>query len=473
MADAGRSIKRYTPAEHQGTLRRFSITKTVTRPAQEQPVVVLTGASGYIGRHLTAALLANGYRVRALVRTPATMASRAKQAKWAKQEGVAVRGYQLDEPPAAAAFAGAYAVVHAAFDASGALSDNAELEAAKRLLARADGCGARKFLFLSSIEARPGATSAYARRKHDIEQVVLANAGTVVRPGLVYGGDAGGLFATLDNVAKGAPLIPAFLPAPRVQPIHVDDLCAGIAKALADGQATGVYTLAQERSLTLTAFLRQLAWRRHRRLLPAVWLPAAGVRLLTNVAAALRVLPRRQTARLQGLFAMRTKAADDAETRCGELGVAPRPLAAGLRKGNGKFRDVLEEANALTRYVAGRRASPATLARYAKVVAAKRGGKALDLPVFCRAFPPAIRCIDPKRPGARRNPALSWRLDVALALCEVDVRLGPRFHLRANRSWFVALCELGAHAFVDLLLMPYSWAARRQRGAGAKNNRRA
>ena len=467
MADAGRSIKRYTPAEHQGTLRRFSITKTVTRPAQEQPVVVLTGANGYIGRHLTAALLANGYRVRALVRTPATMASRAKR------EGVAVRGYRLDEPPAAAAFAGAYAVVHAAFDANGALSDNAELEAAQRLLARADSCGARKFLFLSSIEARPGATSAYARRKHNIEQVVLANAGVVVRPGLVYGGDAGGLFATLDNVAKRSPLIPAFLPAPRVQPIHVDDLCAGIVNALADGQAPGVYTLAQKRSLTLTAFLRQLAWRRHRRLLPAVWLPAAGVRLLTNVAAALRVLPRRQSARLQGLFAMRTKAADDAGTRCRELGVAPRPLAAGLRKENGKFRDVLEEANALTRYVAGRRASPATLARYAKVVAAKRGGKALNLPVFCRAFPPAIRCIDPNRPGARRNPALSWRLDVALALCEVDVRLGPRFHLRANRSWFVALCELGAHAIVDLLLMPYSWAARRQRGAGAKNNRRA
>lgn len=465
MADAGRSIKRYTPAEHQGTPRRFSITKTVTRPAQEPPVVVLTGANGYIGRHLTAALLANGYRVRALVRTPATMASRAKR------EGVAVRSYQLDEPPAAAAFAGAYAVVHAAFDASGALSDNAELEAAKRLLARADGCGVRKFLFLSSIEARPGATSAYARRKHNIEQVVLANAGTVVRPGLVYGGDAGGLFATLDNVAKRAPLIPAFLPAPRVQPIHVDDLCAGIVNALADGQAPGVYTLAQKRSLTLTAFLRQLAWRRHRRLLPAMWLPAAGVRLLTNVAAALRVLPRRQSARLQGLFAMRTKTADDAETRCRELGVAPRPLAAGLR--TGKFRDVLEEANALTRYVAGRRASPATLARYAKVVAAKRGGKALNLPVCCRAFPPAIRCIDPNRPGARRNPALSWRLDVVLALCEVDVRLGPRFHLRANRSWFVALCELGAHAIVDLLLMPYSLATRRQRGAGAKNNRRA
>lgn len=458
MADAGRSIKRYTRCT--GTLRRPSITNSATALAKEKPVVVLTGASGYIGRHLTAALLAAGYRVRALVRTPAALA---------KRDGVAVFHYRLDQPPPASALAGAHAVVHSAFDASGALSDNAELEAAKDLLAGAGDAGARKFLFLSSIEARPGATSSYARRKHDIEQVVLANAGTVIRPGLVYGGDAGGLFATLDNVAKKAPLIPAFLPAPRVQPIHVADLCNAIVRVLADDHRHGVYTLAQTRSVTLTAFLRQLAWRRHRRLLPAVWVPVFGVRLLINVAALLGLPPRRHLARLQGLFSMRTKTADDAETRCDELGVAPRSLAAGLDKGKRRHRDVLEEANALTRYVAGRRASAATLARYVRVVAAKRNGKALDLPIFCRAFPSAIRCIDPNRLGARRNPALSWRLDVALALCEVDVRLGPCFHLRANRSWFAALCELAAQATVELLLMPLSLAMRWLPSVEARN----
>lgn len=401
-------------------------------------------------------MLAAGYQVRALVRKPAAMA---------KQEGVAAFRYLLEEEePLATAFPDACAVVHAAFDANGALSEDAELEAAKRLLARADACGARKFLFLSSIEARPGATSSYARRKHDIEQAVLANAGTVIRPGLVYGGDASGLFATLDNVAKNAPVVPAFLPAPRVQPIHVDDLCAGIVNALADSQATGTYTLAQTRSLTLTAFLRQLAWRRHRRLLAAVWLPAAAVRLLINAATVSRALPRRLAARLQGLFALRTNVADDAETHCRQLGVAPRPLAVGLRKGNKRFRDVLEEGAALTRYVAGRRTSAATLAHYAKAVAIKRGGKALGLPSLVLAFPAAIRCIDPNRLGARRNPALSWRLHAALVLCEADVRLGRAFHIRDHRGWFAALCELAAHAAIEILLAPFSLAMRWRSG---------
>ena len=396
-----------------------------------------------------------------MVRTPAALAPR---------EDVAAFPYRLEEPPTPAAFEDAAAIVHAAYDASGALSEGAvseeaELVAAKSLLAHARRGAGAKFVFLSSIEARPGGASAYARRKRAIERMVLAQEGVVVRPGLVYGGDAGGLFATLDKVAKRAPLIPAFLPAPRVQPIHVADLCRGICRWVSHGAVAGsrgaaVYTLAQSRSVTLTAFLRLLAWRRHRRLLPAVWLPTAGARLLVHAASALRLLPRSYGARLQGLFALHTKAADAAATDCARLGVEPRPLAKGLGRGNARHRDLLEEANALTRYVAGRRPSAATLTRYAKAVTAKRGGQALGLPLLCRAFPPAIRCIDPNQPGARRNPELSWRLDAALALCEVDVRLGPAFHARTAGGWFGAICELAAHTTLELLAAPFSLAIR-------------
>ena len=392
--------------------------------------------------------------MRALVRAPEAIT---------KHEDVVALHYRLEEPPAPAALEGAAAVVHAAFDASGALSEDAEVEAAKSLLACTRRCGG-KFLFLSSIEARPGAASRYARRKRKIEQLVLAQDGMVVRPGLVYGGDGGGLFATLDSVAKSTPLIPGFLPAPRVQPIHVADLCRGICRciagALAGNHGPGTYTLAQPRSVTLTAFLRQLAWQRHRRLLPAVWLPSIGVRLLVNSAVALRILPRGFGARLQGLFALRTKAADDAATDCRRLGVEPRSLAEGLRRGNGRHRDILEEANALTRYVAGCRPSASTLAHYAKAVAIKRGERALDLPLLCRAIPPAIRCIDPNQLGARRNPALLWRLDAAFALCEVDVRLQSAFHSRAARGWFATLWELVGHTLLEILLAPFSLAIR-------------
>jgi len=36
-----------------------------------------------------------------------------------------------------------------------------------------------------------------------------------------------GLFGTLVKVVRRLPLLPTFLPAPKIQPIHVDDLAEG------------------------------------------------------------------------------------------------------------------------------------------------------------------------------------------------------------------------------------------------------
>ena len=107
----------------------------------QQPRVLVTGATGYIGGRLVPRLLAAGYRVRVLVRGPERLQGRA----WLPQ--VAVQQGDIFEPASlSAALAGtdaAYYLVHSL--ASGADFHQRDLEGARRFghAARAarDGAG--------------------------------------------------------------------------------------------------------------------------------------------------------------------------------------------------------------------------------------------------------------------------------------------------------------------------------------------
>lgn len=405
-----------------------------------KPVVAITGASGYVGQRLTMSLLAAGHKVRALVRTPASMPN---------YPNLTAFRYALERPVPAGGLRGVGAVIHAAADTEGGLPDGVEQEAAAALLTAANQAGVARFVFISSLEAGPDARSRYARTKYAIEQAVLER-GTVVRPGLVYGGAPGaGLFATLDAIAKRLPLLPALLPAPRVQPIHVEDLCRGIANAIERGAGGRVYTLAERRSVPFTALLRQLAWHRHGRLLLALPVPLVAARAVGRLAAGL--LPAHLGERLAGFFGLRTSPLQDAPVHTDELGIRPRPLATGLRRGNARRRDLLEEAKALTCYVGGGRASNGTLARYVRAVDG-RVPRTVGLGPASLAFPSLLRAVDPRALGGRVNPELAWRLDVALTLAEADRKLAANFHLRKSRRLVAVVPRLAAEAALEALL---------------------
>ena len=66
----------------------------MTSQTRPEPIL-LTGASGYVGSHLLAELLARGRRVRALVRDPGTADLPARRRSAAK--GDAVKGEGLAE----------------------------------------------------------------------------------------------------------------------------------------------------------------------------------------------------------------------------------------------------------------------------------------------------------------------------------------------------------------------------------------
>jgi len=54
------------------------------------------------------------------------------------------------------------------------------------------------------------APTSYGKTKWEIEQLVLAARGYVVRPGQVYGGESNGLFGELIKFAKKSPIFQPF-----------------------------------------------------------------------------------------------------------------------------------------------------------------------------------------------------------------------------------------------------------------------
>ena len=162
--------------------------------------LVLTGATGFIGRHLAAALCRAGYSVRAMVRRddPELRAS----------------GVELWHGTFASDLAPLVAEARVVIHAGGAVRarDPGEFhrvnaEGSARLAAAAARAGCERLLYVSSLAARQPELSAYAASKAAGETAIAAEAGrmavTVVRPPAVYGPGDRGTLPLLRGLARG------------------------------------------------------------------------------------------------------------------------------------------------------------------------------------------------------------------------------------------------------------------------------
>ncbi|MCJ2089848.1 NAD(P)H-binding protein [Methylobacterium sp. E-005] len=204
-------------------------------------LIALTGATGFIGRHLLADLTARGYRVRVLLRRPTALPEGAASA---------VVGDLTRPINMAAALAGVDAVVHSAGLAhamSGAPEDDyrtLNTEATRKLAEAAARAKVRRFVFLSSIRAQVGPsasgvvgegdpaapTDAYGRSKLEAEQA-LAEIGldwVALRPVLVYGAGVKGNMAALLRLARSPYWLPLGGLAARRSLISLESLSGAV-----------------------------------------------------------------------------------------------------------------------------------------------------------------------------------------------------------------------------------------------------
>jgi UDP-glucose 4-epimerase len=184
-------------------------------------LVGLTGATGFIGRHLVRELPRRGYQVRVLLRRPSAEAMSAPSA---------VIANLADPKGMAAALAGVNAIVHSSAigaDVSGIPEDDyreLNTEATARLARAAQQARVGRFVFLSSIRAQSGLTAdsvltedmkpqptdAYGRSKLEAERALadLDIDWVALRLVLVFGRGMKGNLARLERLARSTYPLP-------------------------------------------------------------------------------------------------------------------------------------------------------------------------------------------------------------------------------------------------------------------------
>ena len=279
-------------------------------------VVFLTGASGFIGEHLGAALRSAGHRVIAAVhREPA--ARDALTVDFARDFEPAVWRPRLD---------GVDAVVNTVGilrEHRSATFDALHVRAPRALFAAAADVGVRRVVQFSALGADDAATSPYhaSKRRADDFLSALPLSSVIVQPSLVYG--RGGASATLFDTLASLPIVP--LPGAglqRIQPVHIDDVVAAVIALLdVESWRVGRVALVGPSPMTVREYLATL--RQSMGLVPAPFLPVPP-RLLNIAARVGDRLPGQLLDRPTLAMLERGNTANPATTRA-VLGRDPRP----------------------------------------------------------------------------------------------------------------------------------------------------
>lgn len=207
--------------------------------AEREPdrVVALTGATGFLGRHLLDRLCRDGWRVRALARRPGALADAPRVS--------VVAGDLADRQALASLVDGAEVVVHCAGltrGASRAAFHAVNTEGTGRVVVAASGASPRpRFILISSLAAREPGLSDYAASKRGAEDA-LRRLGdeldwNILRPPAVYGPGDSATLPFFKLVKRGVMLRPGAGrgDAARLALIYVDDLTAAVTAAVSAG----------------------------------------------------------------------------------------------------------------------------------------------------------------------------------------------------------------------------------------------
>jgi nucleoside-diphosphate-sugar epimerase len=238
--------------------------------------VLVTGATGFLGRRITARLLSAGYELTALVLPSERLDDRGRMRV---VHGDIVRPETLNGH-----FHGHHAVVHLAgavgygqnFERCYALNRDGTANVA----AAAAAAGARRFLHMSSVSVYGRVTGValdedaplrkigdpYGDTKIDAESVVTGFAGrglldtTILRPTVIYGpGDDKFLPRLVENLRSGKARVVGEGDN-RIDLVHVDDVADLVVAALRAPRSIGrVYNVAHPGNPTWGEFLPQVA----------------------------------------------------------------------------------------------------------------------------------------------------------------------------------------------------------------------
>jgi uncharacterized protein YbjT (DUF2867 family) len=201
--------------------------------------VLVTGATGFVGRAVANAIVDAGHDVRVLERRPGAW----QEAGIRCQE--AVQGDVTDPDSLRRAAEGVDVVVHLVAIRQGKPEQfqRVMVDGTRNLLAAAEHAGARRFVLMSALGVTEETKDLvpYYNAKWTMEQDVKGWGGehVIFRPSFVFGSD-GGILKTFRKLAKLMPVTPIIGKGTQViQPIWIDDVGAYFAAAVDKGEAAG------------------------------------------------------------------------------------------------------------------------------------------------------------------------------------------------------------------------------------------
>ena len=240
-------------------------------------MILLTGATGTVGKALLPLLVESGQQVRALVRDPRRLGRQRVDVQLALGDLARLGDSHLRRQ----ALRGVETVVHLAAairDQPGAPVEEVTGLGTARLLRAAEAAGVERFVFFSAIGATPFQRTRFFRAKALAEQAVGASplATTTFAPSIVY--DRDDPWVTILRRLALLPVLPiSGSGQARFEPIWAADVARCVSAALERG-ATGRFELAGPEVLSYEQIARLVSRSAGRRR-PVVHVPLNLVRL--------------------------------------------------------------------------------------------------------------------------------------------------------------------------------------------------
>jgi nucleoside-diphosphate-sugar epimerase len=173
-------------------------------------------------------------------------------------------------------------LVHSAYNLSVTSADDiwrVNVAGTRRLLEAAKEAGTSRVIVLSSMSAYAGTSQLYGRAKLDIEAATLEFGGCNIRPGLVYGKEAGGMAGSLRKLSA-LPVVPVIAGGAGVYTVEEDDLMeAVVAMVSAENLEPETISVAHPVKVTLAELISSFAVQDNRRprFIPVPWRVVYGL----------------------------------------------------------------------------------------------------------------------------------------------------------------------------------------------------
>ncbi len=211
-------------------------------------MILVTGATGYIGRHIVARLVEKGERPRCLVRDTRRAATLLAADKIEMVQGDTTQAATL-----AAAVQGIDTIIHCAFITADHKVSNpqayeeANVKGTANLIKTAQAAGVKRVIEMSGLGTKPDKPGTYMQGRY-LSEKMLVDSGldwTIIRPSVLFGKDAP-FITGLSSLIRTAPVVPLIGGGKTLfQPILVDDVVTVTMKIVEEPERTNkhIYTI--------------------------------------------------------------------------------------------------------------------------------------------------------------------------------------------------------------------------------------